>query len=131
MASEVKSLASQTAEATDEIRQQIGQIQNATKESVDAIQGIGKIIVEISTISATIAASVEAQGAATKQIARNVHEAAAGTKEVTVNITGVRRGAEEAGVAAAEVLGAADSLSKQADALGAEVQGFIRNAKAF
>jgi hypothetical protein len=130
VASEVKSLANQTAKATDEIGQQIGQIQNATKETVAAIQGIGKIIGEINNTSTAIAAGVEEQGSATKEIARNVHEAATGTKEVTTNITGVSQGAGETGAAAMQVLGAADSLSQQAKLLSNEVQSFIQNAKA-
>jgi methyl-accepting chemotaxis protein len=129
VASEVKNLANQTAKATEEIGQQVGQIQTATKEAVVAIQGIGKTIGEISTIASAIAASVDQQGAATKEIARNVQEAAGGTKEVTTNITGVSRGAEETGAAAAQVLGAADGLSKQSDFLSSEVKTFIQNAK--
>ena len=46
VASEVKNLASQTAKATEEIRSQIGQIQTATKEAVDAIRGITSTVEE-------------------------------------------------------------------------------------
>jgi ABC-type transporter Mla subunit MlaD len=130
VASEVKNLASQTAKATEEIDQQVGQIQTSTKEAVVAIQNIGKIIGEISTNSAAIAAGVEEQGSATKEIARNVQEAAMGTREVTSNIAGVSQGANETGDAASSVLSAADSLSKQADLLSKEVQTFIQSAKA-
>jgi methyl-accepting chemotaxis protein len=55
VASEVKSLAGQTAEATKEIGTRIAQIQSATKEAVDAIQGITTTIEEVSNIAATIA----------------------------------------------------------------------------
>jgi ABC-type transporter Mla subunit MlaD len=130
VAAEVKNLANQTAKATEEIGQQIGQIQTATKEAVAAIKGIGTIIGDISNTSSAIAASVEEQGAATREIAQNVQQAAAGTKDVTVNISGISQGANETGAASSQVLDAADGLSKQAKALSVEVQEFIRDAKA-
>ena len=130
VASEVKNHANQTAKATEEIGQQVGQIQGATKEAVAAIQGIGKIIGEINETSSAIAAGVEEQGAATQEIARNVQEAAAGTREVTTNIAGVSQGAHETGTVATDVLGAADGLSKQAEQLSNAVKSFIQNAKA-
>ena len=73
VASEVKSLANQTANATEEIGAQITQIQAATKEAVEAIRGISSTIEEVGTIATAIAASaasVEEQGAATSEIAR-------------------------------------------------------------
>ncbi|MGY3295027.1 methyl-accepting chemotaxis protein [Bradyrhizobium sp. LM3.6] len=70
VASEVKSLASQTAKATEEIRTQIASMQQVTTSAVGAIQGIGRIIGEINDVTTTIAAAVEEQGAATREIAR-------------------------------------------------------------
>lgn len=59
-----------------QIRRQIAQMQGATKESVGAIQEIAATIVSVNQSATTIAAAVEEQGAATKEIARNVQEAA-------------------------------------------------------
>ena len=130
VASEVKNLASQTAKATDEIGQQIGQIQTATKDAVTAIQGIATTIGEISQISANIAAAVEQQGAATQEIARNVQQAAAGTRQVSSTIAMVRQGAEETGAASAQVQNASARLSQQADRLTGEVGQFLQGVKA-
>jgi len=130
VASEVKSLATQTAKATEDIARQIAQIQSATKEAVDSIQGIGTTIGEVSQIAAAIAAAVEEQGAATQEIARNVQQASAGTQEVTSNIAGVSEGASSTGAAAAQVLGAAGELSRQAEHLSGEVSQFITGVKA-
>ena len=63
VASEVKALAAQTAKATEEISEQIGQMQSATNQSVSAIQEIGGTIGRIAEISQAIAAAVEEQGA--------------------------------------------------------------------
>ncbi len=63
VASEVKSLASQTAKATEEIRAQIGDIQGATGQTVEAIRSIGATIRQMSEIATSIASAVEEQGA--------------------------------------------------------------------
>jgi len=122
----VKNLANQTAKATEEIGGQISGIQDATEDSVQAIQGITKTIGEINEISTAIAAAVEEQGAATAEIARNVEQASAGTSEVTSNISGVNQAADDTGKAASEVLSAVGTLTEQSDNLTHQVQSFIR-----
>ncbi|WP_447716277.1 methyl-accepting chemotaxis protein [Methylobacterium sp. D48H] len=130
VAAEVKELAGQTARATEEISQQIGQIQGVTGQAVSAIDTIAARIREIDAVAATIAAAVEEQGAATQEIVRNVSQAAAGTDEVTSNISGVARASEETGAAAAQVLGAAGELSRQSEHLGVEVARFLGSVRA-
>jgi len=130
VASEVKALAEQTARATGEISQQIGSIQMATQESVGAIKEIGDIIGRMSEISSTIAAAVEEQGAATREISRNVQQAATGTMEVSSNISDVREGAAETGSASSQVLSAAQSLSSESNRLKVEVSKFMDSVRA-
>jgi methyl-accepting chemotaxis protein/aerotaxis receptor len=130
VASEVKALAEQTAKATGEIGQQIGDIQAATRESVNAIKEISGTIEKLSEISSTIAAAVEEQGAATQEISRNVQQAAQGTRQVSSNIVDVQRGASETGSASAQVLSAAKSLSGDSNRLKHEVGKFLDTVRA-
>jgi methyl-accepting chemotaxis protein len=130
VASEVKALAEQTAKATGEIGQQIAGIQAATQESVGAIKDISGTIERLSEISATVAAAVEEQGAATLEISRNVQQAAHGTQQVSSNITDVQRGATETGSASSQVLSAAQSLSSDSGRLKVEVSRFLTNIRA-
>ncbi|SFG79291.1 methyl-accepting chemotaxis protein [Methylobacterium gossipiicola] len=130
VAAEVKSLAEQTAKATEEIRHQIGQIQGVTGQAVTAIGGITGRIREIDDVATSIAAAVEQQGAATQEIVRNVAQASAGTHAVTGNIAGVAQASEETGVAAGQVLAAASELSRQSEHLGVEVQRFLATVRA-
>jgi methyl-accepting chemotaxis protein len=130
VASEVKSLAQRTTTATEQISAQIGQIQGATGEAVEAIRAINRKIEEISSIAATIASAVEEQGAATSEIARNVQQTASSTQEVTVTIAGVSRAANDTGAAANQVLGAAGELARKAQELSSEVNGFISGVRA-
>jgi methyl-accepting chemotaxis protein len=130
VATEVKELASQTAKATEEISAQIGSVQQATQQTVAAIQEIARTITEMSQISTSIAAAMEEQGAATAEIARNVQEAARGTEAVTGSIVDVQQGAGETGAAANQVLGAAQELSRHSNDLSREVQDFLTGVKA-
>jgi methyl-accepting chemotaxis protein len=130
VAGEVKALAQQTAKATEEIGRQITEMRTATSGAVAAVRGIAGTIGRIDEISAAIAAAVEEQGAATREIAGSVHHAAAGTKRVTESVAGVDRAANEAGAAASQVAAAAGELSRQAEGLRNEVQGFLHNVRA-
>jgi methyl-accepting chemotaxis protein len=127
VASEVKSLATQTAKATDDISAQINQMQGATNEAVEAISSVRTTIGSMSEISSTIASAMEEQGATTQEIARNIQEATAGVNDVTSNITGVSEAASQTGSSATEVLEAARGLAKQADTLKTEVEAFLKN----
>ncbi|MBP2301784.1 methyl-accepting chemotaxis protein [Azospirillum picis] len=130
VAQEVKALATQTARATEEIGSQIAEIQTVTDGTVGAIQSIGRTITEVDTIAGAIAAAVEQQTAATHEIGRNIQQAAQGTQLVTGSITGVSSAAGEVGQAASEVLGAADSLSRDSDRLRDQIQTFIAEVRA-
>ncbi|MEH2480783.1 methyl-accepting chemotaxis protein [Nitrobacteraceae bacterium AZCC 2146] len=130
VAAEVKSLASQTAKATDEISTQIAGMQSATQESVTAIKQIGSTIGQISGIASEIASAVEQQSAATKEIAQNVQRVAHGTQQVAGDITEVNRGATETGVASEQVLNSAQTLSSESTRLRAELDRFMENIRA-
>ncbi|WP_375411758.1 methyl-accepting chemotaxis protein [uncultured Bradyrhizobium sp.] len=130
VASEVKSLANQTAKATDEIRHQIANMQLVATSAVGAIRNIGHTIGEINEVTTAIAAAVEQQGAATREIARNIQHAAGGTSEVSSNIIGVSAASAQAGSAAGKVLDASAALRREADTLRDEIHAFLANIRA-
>jgi methyl-accepting chemotaxis protein len=86
----VKSLADQTAKATEEIRSQIVHMQQVTTTAVAAIRSIGQTIGEMNEYTTTIAAAVEEQGAATREIARNIQHAAGGTSGIHAFLSDIR-----------------------------------------
>ena len=130
VASEVKNLANQTAQATEEISQQIAGIQTATEDSVEAIGGISKIIHELDEIATAIASAVEEQSAATGEIANGSQQAAQGTNDVSSNIEGISRAAGETGTASGQVLTSAQDLAKQSTDLGNEIDKFLAQIRA-
>ncbi|NPU66674.1 HAMP domain-containing protein [Bradyrhizobium sp. 83012] len=129
VASEVKNLASQTAQATEQISSQIATIQSATEETVGAIAQFGTTVREIAEISNAIAAAVEQQGAATSEIARNVEQAASGTAAVTQEIGDVRSVAGQTDAGAEAALAAAAALQQQAASLKSNVDDFLQTIR--
>ena len=129
VASEVKNLASQTAQATEQISSQIATIQSATEETVGAIAQFGTTVREIAEISNAIAAAVEQQGAATSEIARNVEQAASGTAAVTQEIGDVRNVAGQTDAGAEAALATAAALQQQAESLKSNVADFLRTIR--
>ncbi len=130
VASEVKSLANQTAKATEEISQQIAAVRKVANEAMDAIKAIGGTIGEVSEVATAIAAAVEQQGAATQEITRNTQQAALGTQDVSNNIIGVSAGADATGSAAQNVKSAAEILDARTQKLRTQVTEFLGNIRA-
>src|SRR5437868_6276405 len=130
VAQEVKSLAGQTAKATEEISSQIGNMQLATEESVSAIKAIGQTIERISDIATSISAAVEQQRGATQNIAQSVGAAASGTANVAVNIRNAAQGAEETGETSSRMFASAQALSRESLHLKAEVEKFLDRVRA-
>ena len=129
VAGEVKSLAAQTAKATEEIGLQISQIQGSTQNAVEAIRGIVAIIGEMNEIGTAVAASVEQQKVATREIALNVQQAAKSAHEVTHTIAIVKDAAMATEHEANDVLDAASHLSRQADNLNQQVNEFLSGVR--
>jgi methyl-accepting chemotaxis protein len=129
VANEVKSLASQAARATEEIRSHITAVQTETREAVDAIAAVAARIGEIDQIATAIASAVEQQSAATTEIARNIQQAAQGTQQASANVGNVTRSAESTGTAAAQVLAAARALSKEATDLRGVTDRFLAGVR--
>ena len=130
VAGEVKSLANQTAKATEEIAAQIDAVRSEINGTVGAIEGIVATIGKINEISASIAAAVEEQDAATQEIARNVEQAAQGTQQVSGTIAGVTSAADETGSAANQVLQVARTMAERSEDMRVAVGGFLASVRA-
>lgn len=129
VASEVKSLATQTATATNEIADQVNGMQSATKTAVSAMDDIKSIISAIEETAISIASAVDEQDASTQEIARNANELSTGIAEVSSNISDVNQGATDTGKAASSVLTDAQSLTTQSDELRSQVEGFLNTIR--
>jgi methyl-accepting chemotaxis protein len=124
VANEVKELAKQTAQATEDISRRIEAIQGETKGAVQAIREIAGIITQIDDVSNTIASAVEEQTATTNEIGRNITEAARGSAEIARNVSSVADAAQSAAKGASDTQLAARALTDMAARLQGLVGGF-------
>ncbi|WP_020586246.1 methyl-accepting chemotaxis protein [Desulfobacter curvatus] len=138
VAAEIKALAHQTAEATKEIGQRIGEVQMSTGDSVTAINEIVEVINEINTIVTSVAAAIEEQTATTQEISNNVSQAGLGvqevndnvnqasavTREVSQNIHQVSQASAEIKTGSLQVNDSAGALSKLAENLNQLISKF-------
>lgn len=113
VAQEVKTLAGQTAQATEEIAGQISELQATMSGAVSANDSISSAIEEINTACNAIAAAVTEQSAATGEIARNVNEAAEGTGEVSSGISVVQQATQSTQDSVSQVVSSTDILLQQ------------------
>jgi methyl-accepting chemotaxis protein len=130
VAGEVKSLANQTAKATEDIRAQIASIQAESNAALGAIRGISETVHGVEEIAAAISSTVDQQGAAILEVSGNIQSAASRTQQVALDLRRMSDGLSENGAAAAAVLSAADLLGQQAGVLRREVDGFLGTVRA-
>jgi hemerythrin-like metal-binding protein len=86
VANEIKELARQTAQATQDIKDKVKGIQDSTTGTSLEIVEISKVIHHVNDIVTSIASSVDEQARATAEIAGNVSQASIGIQEVNVNV---------------------------------------------
>ncbi len=138
VANEIKELARQTAEATEDIKARIARIQSSTGTAILDIGQITTVIKDVGTIVTTIAAAIEEQATVTRDVAGNIAQASGGVRDanervshtaevsksiardiadVNLGVTGIREGGEQ-------VEFSAELLSQLAEQLGTQVAQF-------
>jgi methyl-accepting chemotaxis protein len=130
VAAEVKSLAGQTAKATEEIAEQIGSIQSAAADAAQAIEQVNAIIRDMSAIATTVAATVDQQNAAVSTIAEGVNRASGEARNGAEAMSRVAGVTADARSTAAAVKNLADAVAIEAESLEAEVRQFLTNVQA-
>lgn len=129
VAAEVKELAAQTAKATERVAIQIQKIQEDTGISVTSLKSIARQINDLEVTSVSIAAAVDQQSAAGKDLARSIDMAARSTEKVSTSINQVRSGSIATGAAAAQVLTSSSDLKHQSAALRSQVDDFLDHVR--
>jgi methyl-accepting chemotaxis protein len=121
VATEVKDLARETAEATEEVSNRIQAIQGDTANAVAAIGEIAVVIDRISQYQTSIAAAVEEQTATAQEIGRGIAVAATSSSEIAGGASGLAAAAEASAAGADQTRLAADQLART----GEELQGLL------
>ncbi len=130
VANEVKALAGQTGNATEQIARQIADVQQRTTSAVDAIVLIARKVDDVLEVAAAVAAATEEQYSATNEISRNVEEVSGAARDVSENIGQVSAAAEQTDEASQELLSTSKELSQQAAGLKSRVERFLQDIRA-
>jgi len=130
VANEVKSLASQTARATEEISSKIGAMQGIATSAVGAVSGIKESISKINDIAGQIAHSIREQASATQEISTNAQRAAERTGNVNQSIQVVTETVDETGRKAGLLLEESNNLATKASELQQQADAFVRQVEA-
>ena len=130
VASEVKALAEQTSNATNDIERHISAVQTASEGATSSMDAITKSIQSVDEICAAIAAAMDQQSAATRQIAGSAQDAAASTQQVDDSIKNVRDFATSTQSSADKGLTNAKALAERAESMQARFDAFMAAVRA-
>lgn len=130
VAAEVKSLAGQTAKATEDIAAQVAAIQSATADVTEAIDQVDRIINEMAGIALTMAATVSQQSTAVTTISEGVSRASGDARTNAAAMGRVVGLSGEVHTTAVAVKSLADSLATEAEELDAEIRQFLGDVQA-
>ena len=130
VASEVKSLASQTSHATNEIAQQIADIQKASDDAVEAIFSINEMMENVKDHTDSITTSVTQQDAATQEISTSAQQASMESSKISDNISNVSDTVQQTNASASAILDASNRLTENATRLNEHVETFLKKVAA-
>ncbi|MDK9708299.1 MAG: methyl-accepting chemotaxis protein [Desulforhopalus sp.] len=133
VANEIKALASQTTQATQDIKSKIGDIQNSTQLTIKEIAEIAEVIHKVNSTVALIFTAVQEQSATAKEIAANISQASAGIQGVNENVgqssmtaTDIAHEINQVSEDAAQMLGSCSHVKDSSDSLNALAEGLNR-----
>ena len=129
VANEVKSLASQTTKATEDIAAQVDEVQNVTQRAVTDITEITDIIGQVNEHVAGIASSTQQQDASTQEIANAAVNASEATGGASQHLQTLSTSSAENAETAAGVDAAMNQLRGKLTLLGSEADRFLNEIR--
>ena len=129
VANEVKSLAKQTAKATDEIANRVSNIQDDSIRANQAIVSVEEIIEKLSNSSVGVATSVEEQSTVINEIAANVTNASDLSTKSSDSMVIAGRSIDDTKLVSTDVYGLANELNNQVSTLENDISDFLKSVK--
>lgn len=125
VASEVKSLANQTKKATEDIANEISNMQAVTTQAVSALESVGGTIKKVEEFSNSVASAIEEQSSASQEISQNVHDAAAGTQHMSDHMKSMAENADQIGQQAQSLIGFLDQIDSVSEGFDAKIRELL------
>ena len=129
VANEVKSLANQTAKATDEIAERVSAIQEDSQKANKAIVDVENIIGKLSDSSLGVASAVEEQSAVINEISSNVTNASGLSTKSADSMNVVGASIDDTKNVSNDVYGLANDLKGQVASLETDISDFLKGVK--
>lgn len=138
VANEIKELARQTAEATEDIKKRIAGVQTSAGAAISDIGQIASVINEVGDIVSGIAAAIEEQAVVTRDVAGNIAQASSGVSEanervaqtaevskaIARDVGGISSAVAEVRVGGEQLKASASELSLLAERLSGNIRQF-------
>lgn len=125
VANEVKSLASQTAQATAQVEEQVSNIRNVSDGVRASLEHVSQSVGRINEYSSSISSAMEEQTAVTEDISRNMQNASTEVEGVKSNIQKVNASSENLKTSSVQVKDAAKSLMERAKEMKDRTTAFL------
>jgi len=129
VAGEIKNLAAKTTQSTKSIEDQIQVMRESSRLAVEGMSGIGAIMNELGSVTASLSTGVEQQGGATREIATNLQEASKANSEVSRAVNEVNGSVLATDQATEQVMTLATSVSGNTRELETEVEVFLEGVR--
>jgi methyl-accepting chemotaxis protein len=129
VAGEVKTLANQTAKATEDISRQVASIQDAARQAAAGVSQVVETIRGIDDITATIAGAVRKQEEVTRDISAHIEEVAEKSAQVSQNVADMSQASAEACGGTVRVIWSARTLSKVVESLSRQVEDYVSKVR--
>jgi methyl-accepting chemotaxis protein len=128
VASEVKTLATQTGQSTERIGAKVAEIQSTTREVVTSLAGVAEAIDQLSGVTQSVSAAVEQQRVATEEFANSTRESGAAVSDVAGRMAGIADLVERSRTTAQEVSAVATEMQATSHILCREIPDLVRKA---
>ncbi len=128
VASEVKTLATQTGKSTEQIGAKIAEIQFTTREAVASLASVAEAIDQISDVTEQVSTAIEQQRAATESFAVSAHDSSTAVSDVAGRMTGIADMVHHSRATAQEVSAVAAAMQSTSQTLCREIPDIVRNA---
>jgi methyl-accepting chemotaxis protein len=130
VAQEVKALAAQTSQATEDIAGQIDAVQSVTGTAVSEVNGITEAVAEIGAILDGVSQALDEQTSSTHEIARSIEATTRETGGMAENVRAVDEDARQSSTAAVAMVAASDELVAIAGQIRRETSAFVERMRA-
>ena len=128
VASEVKTLATQTGKSTERIGAKVAEIQSTTREVVASLAGVAEAIGQLSDVTLSVSTAVEQQRAATVDFAASARQSSDAVSDVAGRMLGIADMVERSRATAQDVSSVAAEMQTTSQALCREIPDIVRKA---